>query len=226
MRGVIDFWLKGKREYYTGLAILKSCGANASLIAQLQKGHTPLNKKRLEEAIEQIANPQPKKSIQPKPQAATQTQSTADYSNTELYISCKKEADLVYKQAMNNRAILFNKIKTLQPYEDANAPLLIEERRKPAISIVTDFIKASKLYDRAAYVKQYGRLPHDSSKEPTQLKADGIPNEMVKQKLDNLRKAYNKLKNKPPNPERLNRMAEQEQEIKELEARWQLLKHS
>ena len=78
--------------------------------------------------------------------------------NPTLYAACKKEADLLYKQIMNQRALLFADIKG-DAFLNVNPPDKVETRGRMAIDIVKDYQRVSELYDKADYVYKNGSLP-------------------------------------------------------------------
>jgi hypothetical protein len=147
----------------------------------------------------------------------------ATNENSQLYDACKKEADKKYKEVMNMRAELFA-LARMDDFTDINMPDKIQAREKLAIAVVTGYQQGSKLYDKADYVKQHGRLPNDDDEEVQETNVDNIPDALVKQTLDNLRKNYNKIKKREQTPERIALMQKHEVTIKQLEARWSILK--
>ena len=52
---------------------------------------------------------------------------------------------------------------------------------------------------------------------------DNLPDHLVKKTLDNLRKNYNKIKNREQTPERIELLQKHEKNIKKLMAKWDLL---
>lgn len=144
----------------------------------------------------------------------------ADNANPELYTACKLEADRVYKEAMNARAVLFSMIPSEQ-YQDPNKPDLVYGRAEYALKVVKDYNHASALYDRADYVKLHGKLPEAS---PADDEIEQVPDHLVKSKLDNLRKNLNKIKTREQTPERVALMQKHQADIETLEAKWLSLK--
>lgn len=142
--------------------------------------------------------------------------------NEELYNACKREADLVYKEAMNLRAELFALGKA-KGYEDINQPDLVQQRSKMAVDVVVLYIKAGKLYDRADYVKKNGRLPNEMEQDDEENEYNNLPDHLVKKTLDNLRKNYNKMKKRPQVSNRVALLQKHEKSIKKLADKWDLL---
>jgi hypothetical protein len=124
---------------------------------------------------------------------------------------------------MNSRAVLFS-MATPADFTDPNRPDLIAQRRKLAIQVVLDAQRVSQLYDKAAYVREHGQLPGATDDQGEETDVDAIPDNLVKPKLDNLRKNYSKMKMRDQTPERLALMQKHHSNILKLEARWLLLK--
>ena len=143
--------------------------------------------------------------------------------NPELYNACLEEANNEYKKVMNARAVLFKKAAP-DGYLDINKPDLIKDRGGLAIEVVQGWQKVSELFDRANYVHQHGRLPSSGADLEDDNEYDLIPDSLVKQRLDNARKAYNKLKNKERTPERVALLQQHEENIKKLKAKWDSLR--
>ena len=224
MKALVIKWINGTKEYHTGVSLLKLCIPNYPNLAILKRDFNKYNADKLLEALQAYIDG---KTIDlPKPiiTAAAVSYKNADYSNIALYISCKKEADLLFKEVMNERAVLFSGIRNLLPHDDPNRPDLVEQRRKPAIDIAVKYIKLSKLYERADYVKKNGRLPF-TDVEFIPVATDFIPDHLVKQNLDNLRKNINKMKKREQTPERIALLNTHLITLQSLESRWLLLKN-
>jgi len=153
------------------------------------------------------------------PAVAEQEQTPA---NKELYDACKLAADTEYKKVMNARAVLFKKASP-DSFIDVNKPDLIFDRGELAIEILQGWKKVSELYDRAEFVKESGRLPSTPESERPENEYEHIPDSLVKQQLDNARKAYNKLKKKTSTPERVALLQKHEANIKKLKEKWDSL---
>ena len=144
----------------------------------------------------------------------------ANANTEELYSACKKEADLLYKKVMNDRAVLFA-LANEDDFLNPNLPDKVARREKLAIEVVTGWQKVSQMYDRAAYVKENGRLPN--TEENITEEYNSIPDVLVKKQLDLARKAFNKLKNKEATPQRVVLMQKHKSNIEKLEAKWHSL---
>lgn len=235
MLQLISNWLKGPKEYFTGVVIYKKLPETKQhVLALFAQGPTPLSKKVLSDelsaaALKLKANKDNKptttgvkiRSVSLKPQIPEKPANivVTAITNTELYNACKQEADIRYKEVMNMRAELFA-LARQDDFMDPNTPDRIEARRKLSLNVVKGFQVVSALYDKADYVKDHGRLPDQEEDEEEEV----IEDIMVKQALDNARKNYSKLKNRPVTPDRIILMQKHEDNIKKLEERWLLLK--
>ena len=225
-------WLNSNRNYFTGVALYAELGGNKDLLNVLQHGPNDFRVRRLNEELLSICNKM--KSVDPgtktadpdtRPGTAPVNQLPNKPVNEDLYLACKSEADLAYKKVMNDRAVLFALAKeSAEDFTDPNMPDKVQAREKLAIDVVIGFQKVSELYDRAAYVKENGRLPE--TKDQSDSEYDNIPDSLVKQQLDNARKAFNKLKVKEPTPERIELMQRHQINIKKLENKWHSLKQA
>lgn len=250
----IRAWLNGKREYYSGVAIYAQAGTNKELLQVLMKGPNDFRVKRLQEDLLQICNELKIASgannvaqnanvitqnadehntiLRPgkEPGNKKETAEAGDRQtapvhprNETLYNACELEAKSAYKKVMNDRAILFSLANSGEAWEDPNQPHKINDRVKLAIDIVTGWQHVSQLYDKADYVKLNGRLPADQD-DTGESEYDHLQDHLVKLRLDNARKALNKLKAKEQTPERIALMQKHDENIKKLEAKWHSLK--
>lgn len=247
-------WLNSSRNYFKGVAILQKAGGDEDLLTILVKGPNEFRVKRLGEEMlslyenlksnnngntnhapvvssvdphvaadrnaEAISLPQ-KNNPPAKRGVAEDANPDEPNANLELYTACKLEAEQDYKKVMNMRAVLFS-LANVEDFTDPNMPDKVKAREKMAIDVVTGFQKVSELYDRAEYVKQHGHLPF--TEEDNKQEYDALPDYLVKQQLDNARKALNKLKKKESSPERVALMQKHEENIKKLEEQWRSLK--
>ncbi len=241
MLQLIKKWIDGPREFFTGVAIYRKLpDKHAPLLQLLSQGPSDIGKQKLLEALkaaytslqaQELVNPEHTgvtvRKVVLKPQEPVNTPQETPIEavpvNEPLYKAAKTEADNLYKQVMNARAELFAMAR-YDGMTDPNLPDLIEQRRPLAVDLVKAFKKVSELYDRADYVKKHGRLPDIEIPAPDEELLEEIPDAQVKQKLDNLRKIYNKTKAKPVTAERALKLQKWEVEIKILEQRWHLLK--
>lgn len=246
MLDTLRAWLNGTRDYNTGAELYKILGTDEKLKALFAQGHNLYRNFRLQEELLAICtqlkeqknidnNSKVLKSAKKGTGRADQLDEmltsitdqvakiakTISPANPELYTACKLEADKLYKEAMNKRAVLFSMIPS-NKYEDANRQDLVAGRKDLALQVVKLYNRASELYDRADHVKLYGRLPDQD--EPGEDETAQLQDHEVKAALDNARKAYNKLKGKEQTAERIVLMQKHELNIEKLEARWLSLK--
>lgn len=223
MLDTLRAWLNGNRNYCTGVILYSKLGDDKNLLAVLEKGPNDFRVRRLQEELLNICNKMKAKDTGTRPDdpiSHPNTQPADKPVNEDLYQACKREADQLYKKVMNDRAVLFSLARE-SDFADPNLPEKIKAREKLAIDVVTGFQKLSQLYDRAAYVAKTGRLPEGDDSAETEY--NNIPEALVKQQLDNSRKAFNKLKNKEQTPERVALMQKHETNIKKLEEKWRSL---
>jgi len=248
MLDIIRQWLNSKKDYDTGVAIYQQNNPDEKLLAVLHNGANDFRSKRLLDEIlviykklsalpaeafapgaKKIAPDVKKvasnanKSLTPNPLSKGRGDTLPENPvNKELYDACKLEADTEYKKVMNARAILFKKAKS-DGFLDINKPDLIFDRGELAIEILQGWKKVSELYNKADFVRETGRLPSLPEGERPENEYEHIPDSLVKQQLDNARKAYNKLKKKESTPERVALLQKHEANIKKLKDKWDLL---
>ena len=227
-------WLNSKKDYTTGVMLYCKYGDNALLKKLLLKEKTEYNIRRLQEEIKELitvakqttsskTDNSPKASVDA-PQTEISTKIDQPKENHALHQACISEANKVYKDAMNNRAILFKMVPG-EMYQDPNGPNEKLFRSDLAIKVVKLYKEASELYDRADYVKKHGELPPNEATERT-FDINAIPDVMVYQELDLRRKSLNKNKKKEQSAARVIVIQNLEDEIKQLEQKWQSLKQA
>ncbi|MEP7111200.1 MAG: hypothetical protein ABI760_24605 [Ferruginibacter sp.] len=247
MLDTLRAWLNGTREYNLGASLYFQLGENNDLKAIFNKGFSPYCYKRLQAELLKICislksemnpghineKPKPahiideettisKNTVLKDPTETTDNNyPPPENANSELYTACKLEADNTYKQAMNHRAVLFSMVPS-ELYEDPNRPDLVEQRSKLCIRVVNLYNQASDLYDKADFVRINGILPEVAKNTIDEI--DNIPDHLVKSKLDNLRKNYNKTKKREQTPERISLLQKHQSDILKLEKRWLSLK--
>ena len=247
-------WLNGKRDYNTGVAIYEKLdGYKEDLLTLFKKGKNDFRERRLQEELLEIckklksqingicnkpdigdnstihSGSQTGNILHTQKQNASTVQNgrvlqlpeKGEGPNPELYRCCKVEADNAYKRWSNQRAILFE-LARCENWENPNLPHKVKERKPLALATVIDHKEVSRLYDIADYVFENGRLPDQPPADENIY--DNIPDHQVKETLNNVRKAYNKLKNKESNPERVVLMQKHQLHIKKLNERWLSLK--
>jgi len=222
---VLELWLNGEREYFTGIVLLKKFGAKNDLANTLLSKKNNYNITRLEQEIRKLISPTlPTPAEQPPtPKQIIETEvDNTTCANVELYEVSISEATKAYKEAMNMRAELFALCR-VESWEDPNLPNNVQIRSRIAVDVVTKYNYASKLYDRAEHVRKVGRLP-DNEEENHVNDYANLPDVMVKQTLDNLRKNYNKIRKREHTAERTALMQRHQANITYLENKWDLIK--
>lgn len=245
-------WLNGKKDYNSGVILYNQLGDNAALKKLLLHGPTDYNRARLQKELLQICNELKSKqndsvipaaphsaradtaSVRPESKLPQDSLRRDTYNevpsekqqsepvNHELYDATKLQADKLYKSVMNDRAVLFSLANSID-HTDPNTEVRISGRAKLALSVVTGFQQASALYEKAQYVKEHGRLPcEDNTSEENEY--DHLPEHLVKQTLDNLRKNLGKMKKREQTPERIALQQKHESNIEKLSKKWHSLK--
>lgn len=146
-------------------------------------------------------------------------------ANPELHKACLAKAKLVYKQAMNERAKLFDKIPA-DKYTDVNRPDLVQARSDQAILVCKLFNEASQLFDDADFVKLHGVLPTADKIADEINPYEKLKDHELTRALDNLRKNINKIKKREQTPKRIALLQKRSVHLKYLEERCHSLKHS
>ncbi len=255
MLQLLRAWLNGSKDYFTGVALYEKLGSNDALKKLFVKGPTDFNRKRLHEELLSICNDlktqendrnipaaagspgidtagrwpdgrlrtdggRKTEDAHPLPTAPNQPKQPV---NVELYNATRLQANKLYKETMNNRAVLFSMADS-NDHTDPNTEAKINERVKLALSVVTSFQQASAMYDKSEYVSAHGRLP-DQDENGDENEYDHLPDQLVKQTLDNLRKNVNKMKKREQTPERVALQQKHEANIEKLSKKWHSLKH-
>ena len=220
-------WINGSREYTSGVILYLHLGNNEALKKLLKKTKTDYNVKRLQQELQAICVQLKNETVDEEKIIITdqpvllKVDDPTLPANGQLYDACHQEATKKYKEAMNARAVLFNMIPANE-YADPNQQDFVLQRSDLAIKVVDLYNEASYLFDRAAYVKEHGKL-QDAPPANDAIDMELIPEYQVKQHLDNRRKNYNKLLKKENNPETVLKIQQHEKDIKILERRWHLL---
>ena len=230
-------WLNGTREYYTGVALFNILCDNPELRAFYALGKTTETYKSLQAELKSICETLKekqhgsKKTAEQKEQrnsivhtskeTGSPSEKVSFESDSDLYTSCKRAADDVYKEAMNKRAVLFSTVPENE-MEDPNRQDLVAGRCKLAVDVVSLYNNASRLYEKADFVKRHGRLPGDI--EPSGEKYEDLADHQVKQALDNLRKNILKIQKREQTPERITLLLKHNADYAKLNDRWLSLK--
>jgi hypothetical protein len=230
MLKTLQSWLNGNRNYTVGVEIFAVLSSDKSLIKTFRSGQTLNNNWRLQEEMKALFYQIKKKQAVEKVTVIAADTIVTSFAarnpnnyNTDIYDACKLEADNMYKESMNKRAVLFSLLPA-DIYQDPNRPDLILQRSKLSVEVVELYNKASALYDKANYVLKNGRLPGTDKEEEQETDYSDLPDFKVKPALDNLRKNINKIKSRPQTPERISLLIKHEANLKILEEKWHLLK--
>jgi hypothetical protein len=230
----LQAWLSGKRSYWYGVVLYTYTGDSLQLLNLFKKGESIASLKRLTIELQAIyeamlsaaagnAEGDIIAAVNTSPALPNKDSgATEEPANKELYTACKTAADNKYKEVMNIRAELFAMSRSTA-FDDVNTPDKIEKRAPLAIAVVTGYQEASRLYDVADYVKQHGVLPAGSSL-PEETNCENIPDHLVKQSLDNLRKNVNKMKKRTQTPDRVALLQKHQGNIEKLIIRWNNIK--
>lgn len=197
--------------------LLPDC--DKKLLELFKKRKSSWTNQRLQNEIKNyyISNNKTKPPQQTKPPEQRQP-----FADSDIYKAAKIEADNVYKECMNKRALLF-KLAEMEEFEDPNTPDNIKAREAITLEVLTLYQQATDLYIKADYIKQTGKIPYEETVF-TRTDYNKIPDILVKQQLDNMRKNYGKLKTKKQTPEIIAKIEEHINGIKILNERWLLLK--
>lgn len=240
-------WLNGTREFNLGVILYYKLGADPVVKSMLSRGKSDYAYERLQTELLIICNelkakenaklvtqqpiPEKIKVVQQMPIATPMQepevmphrdpiQEKPGSQNSELFDACKLEADKVYKECMNDRAVLRSLIPSGE-YDDKNRQDLVDQRCQLALSVLKLHKEASRLYDRADYVRQNGKLPDDELKEKKPI---DVPDHLVKETINNIRKNLSKLKAREKTPARIALIQQHTLDLETLEKRWLSLK--
>ena len=192
MQRSLQRWAANGKDYWQGVYLYSNLADHdPALLKAFKTRRTDEREKQLifllSSLIDQSYTEEPK--AEPTP--------AAELKAPDVYAACKSAADAAYKEVMNARAVLFNLSQKNRPTDEEK-----EQRRVLALQVIKGWKELTELYDKAAYVKEHGRLPTTNEKS-SKNNNEAVPDFMVYCQLDNLRKNISKLKKRPPTPERL-----------------------
>lgn len=205
-------WLNGTRNYSDGVALYCAFGDDMQLKLSLVKGENEFSKKALVAAFEKMVRP-PDATEVPKPAEAS----------PELLAAVTEEAQKAWKQLMNERALLLSLCRNANSMAE-NAAADVQVRGKLALQILR-FHKNTVLpaYDKLDYVRLYGQLPPARPDQLPDTDALIVPDHLLKQTIDNLRKNLGKMRKREATPERVALIEKHEANLKQLLQRWDSL---
>lgn len=228
----LNAWLNSSKDYDSGVLLYESLQHKADLLVMFKKGVNEFRKHRLHQVLQALAKEMKDNPFSGNISVKATNGTGADQQvfnnpvkvlpvNQELYNAAIDAADKQYKELMNLRAVLFSTIDA-NSY-DPNTTERVAIRCKPAIAIVRGFQAVSQLYEDAAFVKANGYPPDQG--EPGNNDYENLPDDLVKQKLDNLRKNYSKMNQREVTPARFLLLQKHKANIEKLAARWQKIKY-
>jgi hypothetical protein len=202
-------WLNAsQKNYKQGVTILHRLGKDAKLNSVLlNEGESKSNSERLFEALRQIfyelKGIKPTVAIAPTPTAPTPPPTPVEpvAKNPELEKATKSEAEKLYKQLANTRAVLFA-LCPKEKHPNENNAEAVKQREGLALDILEMQTEVDIAYNRHRYVCEHGKLPEQVSDadQPEELPTNPI---LLERKRVNLIKSINKLKAKEATPERV-----------------------
>lgn len=217
-------WMNGSRDYNRGVFLFCILSDDSDLIAFFSKYSSDFAHRRLNEEMEKIYTnlTRPAKSeaedVPPGPDPQPETP-PAPAKNPELEEVCDQKAMQLYKQMMNDRAILFNLTK-VEGWEDINKPDLVEQRRQLALQICATNYEVSQAYSDLAHVREFGRLPaDDATDENTE-----VTDIRLNAEIANLRSSITKLRKRSQTPERVSLIQKHQEKLDGLIRRWNTIK--
>ncbi len=230
IKDLLRHWLYySDRNYVHGVNLFSVLNEDASLLAFFQGYESEYKRGRLVQELEKIYDAMKGRTTQLHAEpAATEAAATTGEAparaprNPELEQAAERKASMLYKQMMNDRAVLFNLTK-VEAWDDANRPDLVEQRRKLALSVVNQNYEVSQAYDDLEHVRQHGTLPYSEYEEAGDAEVQDLD---LKPTIDNLRKNINKLKGKEPTPEPVAMIQKHEARLEALLQRWNALKQA
>lgn len=220
MKKELQKWLNGRRNFAIGVSLLSKYDPGNKFLTVFRKGKNDIREKNLFQEILSIYRGEGKAEVKPTAPVSGELLAVKKAPNPALYEQARQDANNLYKEVMNKRAVLFN-LADVSPFENPNLPDKIRARAKLAIETVLGYDQVTAMYTRAEFVKERGYLPDIPE---TRSEFDNLPDHLVKAQLDNTRKALSKLKHKEPTADRVALKQKHETNIKKLSAKWDLIK--
>ena len=180
-------WLNSTRNYTDGVNLYQQHGTDAELLKYFLVARTQASQEKLFQSLKEIyyllKNPSnvtehkrannakgEKSTIKHLPNVAkkfeislpieqtSKIRESNSKSNPSLEAACKLEADKVYKEMMNERALLFAQCK-MEPSRNENNASAIAIRKPIALRIVNMQPGMNKAFEKLNYVAEHGVLP-------------------------------------------------------------------
>jgi len=218
MQAALRDWFNGSRDYAHGASLFCIWSDDPSLKNLFLKGASDYTRHRLHEELEKLYSTTKQEQKPPDP-PAVQTAVIKPSKNPDLEQACDDKAMQLWKQMMNDRAVLFNLTK-VDGWDDINTPDLVEKRRVLALQVCAANYQVSKAYSDLEFVRDFGHLPQTEEKEGPAEVADVN----LTRAIDNLRENLRKLRKRAQTPERLALIQRHEAVLEQLLERWNTIK--
>lgn len=201
-------WLNGKRDAASGVALLKKYEhPDAHFAFRLSDG---LHTSKIFHAVKNLLDLGTDREQEKEPLPEVAQKNPQPETLTDIAQQAKKEADLLFKQMQNKRAVLFAMVDVKgKAFE--NDGLRIKERSTLVNEVMALEQKVNVAYDNYRFALQNGRLPVATPK-PT------VAESFLYHRISNIRKNLSKYRNKKGalSAEQMQRMQQYELELKDL----------
>lgn len=184
-------WLNSSQKYEDGIRVLRQIGVDEKEIAQIE-----LSKERCKALFYRIKNllPNPKTRTtvhRPStPKTPKNLEPILPYSQEPVAIAAKREADILFKDMMNKRALLFQMCTVKEsPFE--NEMVQVNKRKKLTTEIIHLDRKVKEAYNKYRFTAEKGYVPE--TKISTRK---GTPHLLLYKQIKNKRTYISKLQKK------------------------------
>lgn len=150
---VINNWLNGNRNFFTGRALYTSLGTDKALKDLLAKGNTPFAMDAMVKALQGYQPPPP--ASEPPPDKVT---GEMPNGNDAVLNALQQEWKKPYAE-MNHMKALLHK------WGNDNTPEAIKERERLAFAILEKEQVCISIWAKRDYYQQHGQLPATKAKE-------------------------------------------------------------
>lgn len=196
-------WINNDRNFEVGLKLAEQAGTNAQMLRNFSI-HPKVGKKKLYYLLKELAGlnsrepvaPKVISSQKPKPcaiptpgntQKGADTPDKSEFENSAIVIAAKRDADVLYKEMMNKRALLFNMCPALESkYENEGGK--VKRRVTLTKEVMALDRKVNHAYDRYRFAMQNGYLPQEKEVSIE------TPPLLIAPRIANLKKAIRRLK--------------------------------
>jgi len=209
MTEAILAWINGSRDYLKGIGLLENSGAAPELLKRLRADDSTDNKRELFFNLRALLSGSPAPSVTPILQATPiiavphnkKAIQPVSAPLNDIAAAAKKDADLLYKEMQNKRALLFDLCPVI-PSASENDKSQQLRRSQLAKEIVELETEVTAAYEKYRYASANGRLPD------TQAPDDTIDPVDLYRKIQNLKKAISRWEVKPESAERSQHLAD------------------